>query len=512
MAWTRSKLTMCAVMLWGTTALAQDQVTLSSDDGVMSISGKLVSFDDEFYTIESSLGVIQVPIALSKCSGAACPEIHPLDQEIAIAGPNFLLSPLLPDAVRFYATDAEASVAAQGTRLTMTNDAGEVLANIELDAEKPSGALQALLNKNANMAMLTRRVTQQEVEAFESAGLDDLRNFERERIIGQDGLTLLVSADANIHALTLSDISGIFSGQFRNWSDFGGADLPIRVLAPDRESGASEFFFQRVLDPELGVFADDVEFISDLAEIADEVANGSGVIGLTSSIATDETKAISIASSCGIIVPPNDFTIKSEDYPLARRMYLYTTADELPSRAEKLLDLLESPWAETPLQQAGFTTFKVRETALSDQGNRLAHGLANPEQTAERGNLAAFAAETIDARRLSYTFRFAFGSSRLDNKALGDIERLIEALNAPEYSALDVLVIGFTDSTGDSETNRLLSRQRAEQVLQDILTTSGGRLDVDRIRAFGFGAAAPIACNATEAERQLNRRVEIWIR
>ena len=512
MAWTRSTLTLCAALLCGTSALAQNQVTLSSDDGVMSISGKLLSFDDEFYTIESSLGTIQVPIALSKCLGSACPEIHPLNQEITVTGAEFILSPLLPDAITQYAGDIEAELTDDGGSKTITNADGDVLARIDVQSAEPADALQTLLNNDATAAILSRRVTAAEVEAFEAEGLGDLRSFERERIIGQDGLLLMVSEDTGVTSLSLPDISGIFSGQFRNWSDFGGADLPIRVLAPPRNSGASEYFFQSVLDPEFGVFADDVEFVTDLASIPEEVKQGSGVIGLTSSTVDDHSLAVGIASACGIVVPPTDFTIKSEDYPLARRMYLYTTSTELPSRAEKLFDLIEGPWADRSLRSAGFTTFAVKETALSNEGNRLAHALANPEQAAERSNLAAFAAETIDARRLSYTFRFAFGSSRLDNKALADIDRLVATLTSEEYRSQDILVIGFSDSTGESEGNRILSERRAQQVLQDIVTASGGRVEEDRIRAFGFGASAPIACNSTEAERQLNRRVEVWVR
>lgn len=519
MSWTQPKLTFLAALLCGTAAIAQtqEQVVLKSTDGVMSISGALLGFDDEFYTLDSTLGVIQVPIALSTCVGQACPEIHALNQQIRVSGPAFLMDPLLPAAVSDYAVEIEASLKTGGlstnnTSLTLTNEEDETLARFELQDAKPAAALEALLNNAAEAAFMTRRVSESEVQAFEAAGLGDLRSFERERIVAQDGLVVLVSPDTGINALTLADISGIFSGQFRNWADFGGADLPIRVLAPDRDSGASEFFFERVLDPEFGVFADDVEYIADFAAIADEVAQGSGVIGLTSSTATAHTNAVGIASSCGIVVPPTDFTIKSEDYPLARRMYLYTTAAEMPSRMDKVIGVLEDPKAQAYVEAGGFTTFSTKETTLAEEGNRLAHALVNPAQSSELPNLVNFAEETIDAKRLSYTFRFALGSSRLDNKALADIERLIAALESRDLAAMDVLVVGFTDSSGESNLNTQLSLQRAQQVLQDVVSAAAGRLDPDRFRAFGYGAAAPVACNNSEAERQLNRRVEIWVR
>jgi OOP family OmpA-OmpF porin len=59
---------------------------------------------------------------------------------------------------------------------------------------------------------------------------------------------------------------------------------------------------------------------------------------------------------------------------------------------------------------------------------------------------------------------------------------------------------------GSDKSNLDLSQQRAEAV-RDFLIKNG--IDAERIEARGYGEAAPVASNDTEAGRQQNRRVEI---
>jgi outer membrane protein OmpA-like peptidoglycan-associated protein len=68
---------------------------------------------------------------------------------------------------------------------------------------------------------------------------------------------------------------------------------------------------------------------------------------------------------------------------------------------------------------------------------------------------------------------------------------------------------GHTDSIGSAAYNLGLSRDRAESVRQYLL---GSGLPGARVGSVvGFGKERPVASNASEAGRQLNRRVEIVI-
>lgn len=63
---------------------------------------------------------------------------------------------------------------------------------------------------------------------------------------------------------------------------------------------------------------------------------------------------------------------------------------------------------------------------------------------------------------------------------------------------------GHTDSQGSEDGNKKLSHDRAESVL---LALQGRRVDTSGMTAVGYGEAAPIADNETEAGREANRRI-----
>jgi outer membrane protein OmpA-like peptidoglycan-associated protein len=71
-------------------------------------------------------------------------------------------------------------------------------------------------------------------------------------------------------------------------------------------------------------------------------------------------------------------------------------------------------------------------------------------------------------------------------------------------------VEGNTDSTGAASANMTLSERRALAVKNYILKTFPG-IQAARFQTIGRGSANPVASNATEAGRQLNRRTEIKV-
>ncbi|MGB5736222.1 MAG: OmpA family protein, partial [Thiohalocapsa sp.] len=73
---------------------------------------------------------------------------------------------------------------------------------------------------------------------------------------------------------------------------------------------------------------------------------------------------------------------------------------------------------------------------------------------------------------------------------------------------LTARVEGHTDSSGGAAINQDLSQQRAQAVMQALITRG---VAGDRLSAKGYGAERPIASNATEAGRRANRRVEIYV-
>lgn len=101
---------------------------------------------------------------------------------------------------------------------------------------------------------------------------------------------------------------------------------------------------------------------------------------------------------------------------------------------------------------------------------------------------------------------FAVNSSKLETAAKANIEKLSKILN--KYPDTNILVVGFTDSTGKEDFNMKLSEQRAKSVVD--FTTSLG-VSASRFTFKGLGPQEPVASNDTPEGRQANRRVEIAV-
>jgi outer membrane protein OmpA-like peptidoglycan-associated protein len=87
-----------------------------------------------------------------------------------------------------------------------------------------------------------------------------------------------------------------------------------------------------------------------------------------------------------------------------------------------------------------------------------------------------------------------------------ELDRLVRILtNNP---TIEIRVDGHTDNQGDAKKNMELSQQRVD-VVKDYLVNKG--INAKRITTKAFGGTKPIASNATEETRKLNRRVEFTI-
>jgi K(+)-stimulated pyrophosphate-energized sodium pump len=67
---------------------------------------------------------------------------------------------------------------------------------------------------------------------------------------------------------------------------------------------------------------------------------------------------------------------------------------------------------------------------------------------------------------------------------------------------------GHTDNTGDPESNKKLSVDRAEAIKALLI---GGGIDGARITTAGWGQEKPIASNDTDEGRAQNRRTELIV-
>lgn len=102
---------------------------------------------------------------------------------------------------------------------------------------------------------------------------------------------------------------------------------------------------------------------------------------------------------------------------------------------------------------------------------------------------------------------FDFGKSDIKPAFRPSLDKLANLLL--KYDRTVVHVVGHTDSIGSESYNQGLSERRAMAV-GDYLASYG--VPRQRLRTEGRGETEPREDNATEAGRQLNRRVEVFVK
>lgn len=101
---------------------------------------------------------------------------------------------------------------------------------------------------------------------------------------------------------------------------------------------------------------------------------------------------------------------------------------------------------------------------------------------------------------------FKINSSALSDSAKAGLDKIAKVFI--DYPETDILVEGHTDDTGTDAYNMALSEKRAEAV-SGYLETKG--VDKSRFTVKWYGETQPKYPNTSEANRVLNRRVELAI-
>lgn len=104
-----------------------------------------------------------------------------------------------------------------------------------------------------------------------------------------------------------------------------------------------------------------------------------------------------------------------------------------------------------------------------------------------------------------YGIYFDTGKSALkpeSKQALEEIARLLKT-----DAALELWVVGHTDTVGGLDANRKLAEARAAAVVAELTAAYG--IAAARLSGHGVGPLAPVATNDTEEGRAKNRRVEL---
>ncbi|MDH4869891.1 phosphate ABC transporter substrate-binding/OmpA family protein [Pseudomonas sp. BN515] len=370
----------------------------------------------------------------------------------------------------------------------LAHDANGKEVRVELAAHGSSTGFIALKDSSADLAASSRPIKDAEAQDLSSFG--DLRGHQAEQVIAIDGLAIILHPDNPLRALTTSQLAAVFAGEVKTWEELGGKGGAIRVYARDDQSGTYDTFKELVLARQGKTLAGTAERFESNDKLSTAVSGDPQGIGFVGLASINQARALAIADGDSQAMPPSAELIATEDYPLSRRLFFYIKPGEENRWAKALVHFAQSPRGQAIVDQTGFVAQQVQAIKVQVQKDM-------PESYRELAT---------NAQRLSVNFRFQEGNANLDNKALRDVQRVLDYLKQADKLQQKVVLVGFGDPKADPQRAELLSKLRAMAVRREL--AKGG---VTLKEVTGLGDELPVAANTAEEGRIRNRRVEVWV-
>lgn len=363
-----------------------------------------------------------------------------------------------------------------------------------------------LLNGQCDIGMASRKIKQEEKVNLQNIGIfakHDKHLEKSEHVLALDGLPIIVHSSNPVSELSIAQISQIFSGQIRNWSEVGGQNGLIIVHARDDNSGTYDTFKNLVLKPYNVKLTSSAKRHESNQKLSEEIARTPNAIGFTGLPYIFNNRALKVSDG-SFAIAANEITIGTEDYPLSRRLYLYTSTKPNNPYVDQFIEFVLSETGQKIVQQEDFVSLNLTDHTVKPPP------ISSLPQNEEHDSAVAqnYLNLTSKAKRISTTFRFQSNSQALDTRGLRDLHRMAEYLQKPKNHNRRLFLLGFTDSKGSYNYNKILSFRRAKALKGYLQRKNVG---IEKMVMCGFAEEYPVASNQTEIGRQKNRRVEVWI-
>ncbi|SMX41360.1 phosphate ABC transporter substrate-binding/OmpA family protein [Octadecabacter ascidiaceicola] len=501
------KFLQCAAVLVAHFAFVADvaaqEVTYRSENDAVTVAGRFVAFDGENVSVAADAGLITFRSDGMTCEGTGCPDLENYVASLRLVGASRMGDLLLPALVDVYARDSGLNVREDVQGFQLLRSDGTAVFKISISIEPQDQAFSTFVNHNADALLSMRELRDSELVTAADAGLGPLNFARHARILALDALVPVVSATSDVRSISMADLTAELAGT--------GGQFEVHFQA-DTE-GQIQGFEDRFMRPfglqleQPGVAHENLESL--LAAVA-QGANGLSLVPFGS---TQSTQPLALNGPCGLQAEARFLTMKTEDYPLTFPMFIYLPQRRQHPQVDDFLDWLRSPSAQLVIRRAGFVDLAAVPIPLGRQGDRLASAIANAGVEIQLEELQRMVRLLSPRVRMSSTFRFEPGSTRLDGQSRSNVMQLAQAIRDGRFGGRELMLVGFSDGRGPAAANRDLSFARAEAVLRDLSHALGGSFPANvQVETEAFGEALPMACDDTIWGQQTNRRVELWVR
>ncbi len=165
--------------------------------------------------------------------------------------------------------------------------------------------------------------------------------------IARDGIAIVTEPGCVVENLTMEQVRQIFAGEITSWSEVGGEDLIITVVAREEGSGTRSAFEDMVMEDDLIV--DNAILQPSNGAVRTTISITPGTIGFLSfGYLDDQTKAIAID---GFL--PTDENASSGEYSIVRSLNMITHG-ESEEKAGAFLEFVLSEDGQAIVAQEGY--------------------------------------------------------------------------------------------------------------------------------------------------------------
>ncbi len=438
------------------------------------------------------------------------------ERTLAVAGPVPLAAELVPALLSgWLGREVRAESDAAFSVTSPSNDPRRP-DGLVVRARGTAGAFDALATSAAELALADRRPTADERAAL--AALDTFPSEATEHVFALEALAPVVHASRELEAVELQALRDALGSGDASWSALGAPDdeaivtvhieqhLGASLDAPDNDfaglpAPAADVRLHPTREDVLAAVASDPDALGLVSQREAEGAEDAGRADYLGS----GVRPLAV-SDCGLLHAPSAFAARTEEYPLSRRLYMYYSPKRENGFAGAFVRHAQSEVGQAVVAEHGLVDLSIEPAPADEREGALENLRRTGVQNADVGDRLAEAMN--GATRLSTTFRFRTGSSRLDARATRDAERLAAWLRERSLGAEDIELVGYADSRGGYGRNCQLSSLRTASVAE-ALAREGVDGELSLVPAC---EEAPVACNATAAGQDLNRRVEVWLR
>jgi phosphate transport system substrate-binding protein len=202
---------------------------------------------------------------------------------------------------------------------------------VEVFVASSSSAVNRMMNGFADIASTTRQLYYR----YSEYGYVEIP-------FCKDPLAVIVHASATVTDLSAEQLEEVFSGGITNWQALGGADAPILLVVPGKDTGANQNFRRQVMKHKEIVYDLMTYESTDVIEVVARFPGAISFISRGASIASENVKALKIGG-----LSPGE-----PDYPLYQ-VFSYVTKGEPSGAVKAFVDFAFSSEAQELFSQKG---------------------------------------------------------------------------------------------------------------------------------------------------------------